>query len=154
MDAAIAVSDDHEAEAVVAALTSRGWSVAALVEQDAAGRLATARLTPSGRDVGAVLDVLFASSGIEAEVVGAAETLEVLPDLHVPVARPGHLVALKLLARDDERRPQDLADLRALRSVLDSCEVRRAREAVALIQRRGYARDRDLVAALDSLLAT
>jgi hypothetical protein len=33
----------------------------------------------------------------------------------VPVARIGHLMALKVLARDDRRRPQDFDDLRALR---------------------------------------
>lgn len=50
-----------------------------------------------------VVDVLFASSGIEPELVRAAEPIEVLPSLTVPVARTGHLIAVKLLARDDER---------------------------------------------------
>ena len=148
------VEDDDGAQALIASMTGRGWSITALVEQDVVGRLATVRLAPTATDVGAVLDVLFASSGVESEIVAAAVTLDVLPRLPVRVARPGHLVALKLLARDDERRPQDLADLRALRSVLDAGEIERAREAAALIQARGYARDRDLVAALDSLLAT
>jgi hypothetical protein len=40
-----------------------------------------------------IVDLLFASSGVEAEVVGAAENLEVLPGLWVPVARAGHLLA-------------------------------------------------------------
>lgn len=59
-----------------------------------------------------MLDVLFASSGIESEVVGSAELLEVLPGLTVPVARIGHLIALKVLSRDDRDRHQDIADLR------------------------------------------
>ncbi|HEY3604485.1 MAG TPA: hypothetical protein VGL04_07415 [Sporichthyaceae bacterium] len=42
-------------------------------------------------------DLLFASSGIEDVVVAEAVTTTVLPGLVVPVARPGHLVALKLL---------------------------------------------------------
>lgn len=43
------------------------------------------------------MDLLFASSGIEHEIVAAADPLEVLPDLTVPVARTGHLIALKPL---------------------------------------------------------
>ncbi len=66
---------------------------------------------------GRVVDVLFASSGIEPEIVRSAEAIEILPGLVVPVARTGHLIALKLLARDDESRPQDLADLRSLHEV-------------------------------------
>lgn len=42
------------------------------------------------------------------------EDLEMVPGLRVPVARIGHLMALKILARNDRDRPQDLDDLRAL----------------------------------------
>lgn len=63
-----------------------------------------------------------------------------------------HVIALKLLARDDATHPQDAADLRALREVVDDAEVQLAREAVALIDQRGFARDRDLNAALTELL--
>ena len=112
IDLAVAVDDDHGAERVVGSLGEIGFVVGALVEQDAAARLATVRLRPRSGEA-SVVDLLFASSGIEAEIVASADALEVLPGLVAPVARTGHLVALKLLSRDDERRPQDRADLRA-----------------------------------------
>jgi hypothetical protein len=59
---------------------------------------------------GIVLDLLFASSGIEPEIVMASEVLEILPGLELPVARTSHLIALKVLSRDDVRRPTDLAE--------------------------------------------
>jgi hypothetical protein len=62
-----------------------------------------------------VTDLLFASSGIEPEIVAAAEELLVLPDLTQSVATVGHLLAMKLLARDDRHRPADADDLAALR---------------------------------------
>lgn len=67
------------------------------------------------------------------------------------LAPPGHLVALKLLARDDETRPQDAADLRALTAVAGADDLALAREAVGLVEARGHHRDRDLVAALADL---
>jgi hypothetical protein len=71
----------------------------------------------------------------------------------VKVARIEHLVALKVLSRDDERRPQDLVDLRALLRAATAEEVSRAREALALIAMRGYHRGRTLSSQLDALLA-
>jgi hypothetical protein len=58
-----------------------------------------------------------------------------------------------LLARDDETRPQDAGDLRALAAVADAEDFRLAEEAVVLIEARGYHRDRDLRAALAALRA-
>ena len=48
---------------------------------------------------GPVVVLLFASSGIEPEIVQMAETLEVFPGRRLKIARPGHLIAVKLLAR-------------------------------------------------------
>ena len=101
---------------------------------------------------GPVIDLLFASSGIEREVVAAGEPIELLPGLTVKVARVEHLIALKVLSRDDDRRPQDLVDLRALLRVATREQVSRAREALALIDTRGYHRGRELAAQLDALL--
>jgi hypothetical protein len=123
------------------------------VEQERTGRLATIRLVPPGEDPsGLVADLLFASSGIEPEVVAAAQALEVLPGLPMPVARLGHLVALKLLARDDRTRPQDRVDLAALLRVARPGDLAEARAAARLIGERGFARGRDLMGALDALL--
>ena len=153
VDLVIAVRGDQDAEQAVHALQQRGYRVHALVEQEAAGRLATARLVPRGEDeAGFVLDILFASSGIEPEVAGSAELLEILPGLRVPVAGVGHLLALKLLSRDDRTRPQDQVDLVQLLRVAESGDIEAARHAVALIHSRGFQRDRDLPRDLERLI--
>ena len=84
------------------------------------------RLTRSSKLQAPVIDLLFASSGIEPHVVAEAEPIELLPNLTIGVARTGHLIALKVLSRDDVRRPQDLVDLRALQRVAPSAELVRA----------------------------
>lgn len=147
VDAAVAVDDDAEAEQLVFALQARGYEVRALMEQRAAKRMSTARLIHRDRP-GVFLDLLFASSGIEPEIVGDAEVIEVIPRLRVPVARVGELVAMKLLSRDDRTRPQDAIDLRELLRVATPQDLTRARRAVRLIEARGFARRRDLGAAL------
>ncbi len=110
------------------------------------------RLTRSIDRAFPVIDLLFASSGIEPELVDAAERLELLSNLTIPVARTGHLIALKVLSRDDVARPQDIVDLRALLRSASRADLARAREAVALIVARGYHRGRDLVSELTTLV--
>jgi predicted nucleotidyltransferase len=151
IDAAVIVDDDSDGEALVRSLLADRYRVLASVEQEETGRLATVRLSSplGGGDV--VVDLLFASSGIEPEIVRAADVTEIVPGLSLPVATAGHLIALKLLARDDQHRPQDLADLRALRAVATSADYRAAREAVRLISARGFDRGRDLLAALHEI---
>lgn len=153
VDVVIQVSDDADAEELVRRLHAQGYRILGIVEQEAAARLATARLVPGGENEGtALVDLLFASSGIEAEVVAGADVLEVLPGLRVPVATVGHLIALKVLARDDRTRPQDRADLVALSRAATPEDMADARAAIRLIETRGYHRQRDLDAELDRLL--
>jgi Nucleotidyl transferase AbiEii toxin, Type IV TA system len=151
-DLAVAVTDDTEAESIVRQCQATGFGVHALLEHTGTHRLATVRLTPTTGHHGAVIDLLFASSGVEPEIVAAAHRIVVLPALMLPVARTGHLIALKLLARDDIERPQDIADLRALLRHASPEDVTLARTAISLITLRGYNRGRDLDAALDHLL--
>jgi predicted nucleotidyltransferase len=151
-DFAVAVSGDAEAEALIRRLRAVGYEIAALVEQDAVGRLATVRLTLAGDAEGPVMDLLFASSGIEREVVAEADSIELLPGLTVKVACVAHLIALKVLSRDDERRPQDRIDLRALLRRASLADVAHAREALSLVTNRGYHRGRELGAQLEALL--
>jgi predicted nucleotidyltransferase len=152
-DLAVLVTDDQDAEALVRALQVRRWRVVAAMEQEAAGRLATVRLAPADESgLGTVVDLLFASSGIEPEIVTAADAIEAMPGYTVPVARIGHLIALKILARDDRSRPQDRVDLAALLNRADAEALREARGALALVTRRGYQRERDLLGALDTAL--
>ena len=150
-DLAVAVASDAEAERLIHTLRSLGYRVDAIVEQEAVGRLATVRLTRSHTPQTPVVDLLFASSGIEREVVAAAEGIELLPNLSIGVATTGHLIALKVLSRDDITRPQDLMDLRALLKVASATELARARESLVLISARGYHRGRDLEQELNQL---
>ena len=65
VDVAVAVESDADAEGVIRAMNLLGWRALELVEQEAALRLATARLSCSEPEIeGVLLDVLFASSGI------------------------------------------------------------------------------------------
>jgi len=151
-DVAVLVDSDEQAEELVYSLKAAGYSIDTLVEQEAVARLATVRLSPAGADLrGIVVDLLFASSGIEREVVQNAERLRVLEGIEVPVARVGHLIALKVLSRDDVKRPQDRVDLRALLKVASESDLNEARKACALIAERGYARGRDLARDFESL---
>lgn len=151
-DFAVALANDAEAEALVDTLRAGNYGIAAIVEQEAVGRLATVRLTRSDERQAPVIDLLFASSGVEREVVEEAESIELLSGLTLGVARTGHLLALKVLSRDDIARPQDAGDLRALLRVASADELARARRAVALIVARGFHRSRDLVHELQRLI--
>lgn len=98
-------------------------------------------------------DLIFASSGIEPELVEAA-TLELIPGIgRLPVATCGHLIALKLLSRKDRGRPNDAADLEALIKVATADDLEQARSATRLIVARGFNRGRDLPALLDAALS-
>ena len=143
LDAAIAVRWDREAESLVADLVARGYLLDSehILEHQVTGRLATVRLVapvPGGE--GVEVDLLFATAGIEPEVVGHAKPYEVLPGLVVPLASIGHLIALKLLAS----RPQDWTDARRLLEVAGDADLVVARDALDLITERGYGRDKDL----------
>ncbi|MEU5155852.1 nucleotidyl transferase AbiEii/AbiGii toxin family protein [Glycomyces sp. NPDC021274] len=153
IDLAVAVADDVSAEATLRDLMAGGYQLFATVEQEAVDRLATARLLDAREPQHEnVVDLLFASSGIEPEITAEAERLEILPGLVLPVARLGHLIAVKLLARDDETRPQDIADLRAMLREATGADIALAETAVELITERGYHRERDLKAALSDLV--
>lgn len=152
VDIVVQVEGDAAAERVVFDLQSRGYVVGMLLEQEKTGRIATVRLTrDSERAV--YVDLLFASSGIEPEIVGAAEQLEVLEHVTVPVATRAHLIALKILARDDRNRPQDFDDIRALLEDASNDDLSDARAALRQIEARGYARGRPLVDSLDRVIA-
>ena len=110
IDIVVAVSSDDEAESVVFQLKNQGYDVLGTVEQEAAHRLATARLQhPSG----VVCDLIFATCGIEAEIVSGAEKLELFDSRLVPTASAETLVAMKVLSATDQR-PRDLGDVGAI----------------------------------------
>lgn len=142
IDLVAAVADDAHAEALVRSLAPR-YTLVSTLEHDALQRLAAARLCATSTTSDPVVDLLFASSGIEAEVAAAAQPIEVFPAVTVPVARTGHLIALKLLARD-EHRPQDDIDLQGLLEVAAPDDLELATEGIRLIVARGAHRERDL----------
>jgi len=142
IDLAVAVQNDAGAETILHELSGRGYRIVTVVEHARMKRLATARLSPKSDRV--IVDLLFASCGIEPEVVERAELLEILPGLRIPVARTGHLIAMKLLARDDRQRPQDLDDIRSLLAVADAAQRRLVTASIRKIVERGFSRGRDL----------
>jgi predicted nucleotidyltransferase len=152
VDLAVAVASDAEAEALIRALAVHNYRVGTTIEQTAVGRLATVRLVRAGEGQTPIVDLLFASSGIEFEIVTEAERVELLPGLTLAVARTGHLLALKVLARNDAKRPQDAADLRALLQIASDSDLELARRSLSLIAARGYNRGRPLLAEFDALL--
>ena len=123
VDLAVAVRDDAEIESVVHALSRTG------------------------------LHLLVASSGIEHEIVEAAQMIEVVRGINMRVARIGHLIALKLLSVAPDRAT-DAADLRSLALVASDAEWERALEAVRLIEHRGFSRQRNLLEDLQALRST
>ncbi len=141
VDIAVAIEDDREAERIVRDFWARGYRLLhEPFEQTDVGRMATVRLAAPGEDArGIVVDLLFASSGIEPEVVAAADLLELLPGLAVPVATIGHLLALKTLAGRDK----DLPDFPLLLPHAKAGDIQEAREALDLISHRGYVGDKD-----------
>ena len=151
-DLAVALATDAEAEALIHRLRGCGHRIEAILEQEAVGRLATVRLTRSSDSAAPVVDLLFASSGIESEVVADADAIDLLPQFTIRVACVGHLIALKVLSRDDVERPQDIVDLRALLRVASPSEIERARRSLALIAARGYHRGRDLSSEFNRIL--
>lgn len=69
VDLAVVVKDDPDAEALLRQLRSFRMVAVRVVEQRATGRLATARMRDAD---GLAVDLLFATSGIEEEIVLAA----------------------------------------------------------------------------------
>lgn len=141
VDLAVAVADDPQAERLIGELLAKGYRVSAQVEQDQTGRLATVRTVPPGGTV--LCDLLFASSGIEPEIVAQASTLTLFEGCVAPVASVGHLIAVKLLARSPQRLQDDL-DLDALARVATDADLDVAQSAARLITARGFARDKVL----------
>jgi hypothetical protein len=144
LDIALAARDDTEAEAVVRHLFQRGYRTLAVIEQTVAHRMATVRLLPPLDDEPPIVDLLFASSGIENEVVEAAEPAEVFPGVTAKVATVSSLLAMKVLCRNDDERPQDRIDLAELLKIATDADRRAASKLLDLIIERGFNRDRDL----------
>ena len=149
VDLAVAIPNDSELETLVADLTQAGYRPVATVEQEVRGRLAVVRLeSPLGFRV----DLLAASCGIESEIVAAATPVQFEGAGAVPVAIAEDLLAMKLLAAR-EGRARDWDDALGLLQVNPRLDLALVRQRLGLIAARGFARNEDLPAKLDELLA-
>lgn len=131
VDVAVGVSGPDDAEALVEALRERGYEWKASF-----GRAMTSLAVPEGPPAGLRLDLLFSMVGIEESVARDAETMTVLPDLELPVARIGDLIALKLLGARQPGREHDHRDLRFLIQAAEPDDLDRARSSIATLARR------------------
>jgi len=149
VDVVVAVDDDAEAERVAGVLIRYGYRPMAELDHRRLNRLATLRmLSPHvPRDMeptdAPLLDILFASCGIEREVVAAATPTPVFPDVTLATARIPHLIAMKLVS-ESEVRHQDRADLHALILAATDADLVEVPPLLDLIAQRGYAGDKDL----------
>ncbi|HEX4960785.1 MAG TPA: nucleotidyl transferase AbiEii/AbiGii toxin family protein [Thermoanaerobaculia bacterium] len=153
VDIVLALAEEAEAEAAVLGLRLRGYrdhpDGAVLERPD--GRLATVRLvSPVEGESGIVVDLLFASSGLEPEIVATAKALEILPGIMVPVVGAGYLLAMKVLAG----RPKDIEDIRGILEYIEPGELRLAREALEVITERGFHRGKNLQEEFAQFLAS
>jgi hypothetical protein len=151
VDIAVAVTSDREAEAIVFRLKQLGYDLGVNLERDD-GRLATSRLRcPPVRGTEFIVDLLFATTGIEALIVSNAEVTTVFPGFRAPIALASDLIAMKLLSVSEDR-PKDDMDLRELVGRADDAVIARARESAALIESAGQPRGRSLTGLLDDYL--
>ena len=142
VDLAVDVANDAEAEKLIHSLHAKGYQISAVLEQAKTGRLATVRLRPATDD--RLVDLLFASCGIESQVVEFADNLELEDGVFAPVATVGHLIAMKILARNDESRPQDRLDLVSLLKGAQPADIKMAKLALNEITEAGFDRGREL----------
>ena len=97
------------------------------------------------------MDLLFASSGIEKEIVDGATPIELGAAGTIPVASAEGLLAMKILSMTDTRL-QDRIDAQRLLEFTPVLDMPRVREHLAQITERGYAREQDLEAKLSLVL--
>ncbi len=148
VDLAVVVADDSQAEALVFELKNRGYRPVALVEHDTQGRLATARILSKR---GVKVDLLFASSGIEHEIVDRSGLVHLSAVGDLPVARAEELLAMKVLSMTDQRL-QDRLDARHLLQYNPDLDLAATRSDLELIAARGFARGQDLQQKLEHLM--
>jgi hypothetical protein len=149
VDLAVRVVDDADAKALVYALSTVGYTPLASIEHETRQRLATVRLlSPHGVKV----DLLFASCGIEDEIVARASIVDMGGPGRVPVAAPEELMAMKVLSMTDVRL-QDRLDAQRLLEFAPELDLALVRQHLERITQRGFHRDQDLTAKLEAVLA-
>ncbi len=148
VDLVVVVTDDTDAESLAYELRSAGYTVIASVEHEARDRLATLRLMSPER---VKVDLLFASSGIEREIVERATLVDLGEPGAVPVANAEELLAMKILSMSGTRL-QDQIDAQKLLTFVPELDLSVVRQHLARITERGFARNQDLRVKLDRVL--
>ncbi len=149
VDLAVIVADDADSEALIYDLKQASYIPVISIENETHGRLATIRLqSPNG----VIVDLLFASSGIETEVVTRSTIVQMKRRVELPVANAEELIAMKVLSMS-KHRLQDRADVQRLIQYSSNLDIARIQDNLALIESRGYNRDEDLQAKFDDLYA-
>lgn len=140
IDVALMVANDDQAEQCIHGFVQQGYVVIATVEQEATHRLATARLRHPDA---VVCDLIFATCGIESEVVASAERVELFPGKWVTTATAESIVAMKILSAT-AKRPRDLGDLQAMLRANPTLDESRVASLLEAMEARGYSRGQDL----------
>jgi hypothetical protein len=151
VDLVVACTDDAAVESLVRELRRRGYGLAQVLEHVSTGRISTVRMT-SNRSPRTLVDLLVATTGIEAEIVRSAERMEVAAGVACPVARRGHLVAMKVLS-SGAQRPRDAQDLIELLRGISVEELALARAAARSIDAAGLHPKRSIAKDLEGVVS-
>ena len=153
IDVALAVSTTEAQDDLVHRLSVLGYRNEQLLMHVLPVRKLGVRLEIRGdNQFPLALDLLFSSSGIEAEILAAASRVEMFPGLFVPVASRGHLIAMKVLSQNETDRLRDRVDLQQLLYQASAADIAIAEAGLKLIAQRGFGRDKDLLADLRNFL--
>ena len=152
VDIAVAVDSDEAAEQLVRAMFGRGFELHMQIEQKTDGRLATCRLTHRDDPGSTIVDLFFASSGIEHEVIAAADMVALTDSIELPVVQSEDLIVLKLLAVANRRNAQDTQDVVNLLQMVDPERLDRTRMLIRLVSHRRPQSGKNLQAVFEQLL--
>jgi Nucleotidyl transferase AbiEii toxin, Type IV TA system len=140
IDVTLMVNNDEEAENCIYGFVQQGYVVVATVEQETTHRLTTARLKHPN---GVLCDPIFATCGIENEIIANAKPLELFPGKRVTTATAESMIAMKVISATP-KRPRDLGDLQAMLRANPAIDESRVAFLFRAIAERGYSRGQDL----------
>ena len=154
VDFAIAISNDSDAENLIRGMQSIGYYPRTVLERKDRRSIATVRLSKFSDDesIEVIVDLLFATCGIEDEIVKNATLEEVLPLCKMHVATLPSLIAMKVLSASPDKRPQDIMDINSLLAELNHEDIKIAKKLVSLIQERKFNRSKDLLSNFDKYI--
>jgi predicted nucleotidyltransferase len=154
IDIAIILEEKDHEEELIQYLFGKGYhSRYVLQHAMPSQRLGNRVLTPADTHQQSIpIDLLSSSTGIEKEVVHSSQKIEVFPTVVMPVARVSHLIAMKVLSENSDDRMKDQLDLKNLLKIATTSDIDSAREAVQLIEERGFARRKDLLSTLEGYI--